>query len=103
MSGPSLASAYFQASCNNKVDWRRNGAINIYQVIEIPNRIIQLCFNLMDELNLPFGAFDFIKVGTEYFFLEVNPKGQWLWLEQFLRIPISRSVVTHMMREVNFS
>ncbi|MGF7047618.1 glutathione synthase/RimK-type ligase-like ATP-grasp enzyme [Paenibacillus sp. DS2015] len=83
---------------NHAVDWRKKDAINKYSYVELPYRLIKQCFDLMDDLDLSFGAFDFIKVGDEYMFLEINPNGQWLWLEQALGIPISRSIVTFLQK-----
>lgn len=48
----------------------------------------------MSELQLKFGAFDFIvdKDGS-WIFLEINPNGQWLWLENKLDLNISSSIL----------
>ena len=36
----------------------------------------------MQELNIKFGAIDIIKTPKdEYVFLEINPNGQWAWIE----------------------
>ena len=36
---------------------------------------------IMTELNLTFGRFDFLRVNGQLWFLEVNPNGQWGWLD----------------------
>ncbi len=36
----------------------------------------------MGETGYRFGRFDFIRKGGELFFLELNPNGQWAWLDQ---------------------
>mgnify|MGYP000623536185 CR=1 FL=1 len=47
----------------------------------------------MTTLGLEFGALDFVVDGDgNYLFLEVNPNGQWLWLEDFLGFPISERI-----------
>ncbi|WP_211234289.1 hypothetical protein [Paenibacillus taiwanensis] len=83
---------------SNMVDWRRKGARNNYQLVELPQQVLDQCFKLMKQLDLAYGAFDFIKVGQEYCFLEVNPNGQWLWLEQLLNIPISQKIVDYLIK-----
>src|SRR5690606_16003241 len=83
---------------SNKVDWRRKGATNNYQLVELPQRVLDKCYKMMSQLLLAFAAFDFIKVGNEYIFLEVNPNGQWLWLEQILNISISQSIVDYLIK-----
>jgi glutathione synthase/RimK-type ligase-like ATP-grasp enzyme len=47
----------------------------------------------MESLGLTFGAIDLIqKPDGEFVFLEVNPNGQWLWLERMLNLGISQAV-----------
>ncbi|MBQ7721595.1 MAG: hypothetical protein IJT64_01670, partial [Kiritimatiellae bacterium] len=36
----------------------------------------------MDETGYRFGRFDFIRKGGELWFLELNPNGQWAWLDE---------------------
>ncbi|MFF2482940.1 MvdC/MvdD family ATP grasp protein [Paenibacillus sp. NPDC058071] len=78
---------------NNPVDWRKKGSLNVYSVTDIPKQLLFQCQALMKELSLEFAAFDFIHNGEEFVFLEANPNGQWLWLEQILKIPISQSIL----------
>ena len=70
----------------DKLDWRKNYAGLKYSVIECPHIIINRCFKLMEDFGLKFGAFDFIvNKSDEWIFLEINPNGQWLWLEKCIR------------------
>lgn len=89
--GQDIHAARIDSSDN--VDWRRRGAKNIYSSVVIPDELQQKCFQLMKELNIQFGAFDFIAHKGEFYFLEVNPNGEWLWLETTLGIPISNSLI----------
>lgn len=53
------------------------------EAVEIPNVIDQKCRMLMESLGLVFGCFDFIVTPDgEYYFLEVNESGQFLWIEK---------------------
>src|SRR3989344_5172518 len=73
-----------QDSKISKVDYRRYDLENVkYNHIEIPENVKNFCSSMLTHYRLHFGAFDFIysKEG-EYFFLELNPNGQWLWLEE---------------------
>jgi glutathione synthase/RimK-type ligase-like ATP-grasp enzyme len=48
----------------------------------------------MKSLQLSFGAIDLIQTPSgEYVFLEVNPSGQWLWIDDMLGLGISDSIV----------
>ncbi len=82
----------------NAIDWRKEDSINRYSLVEIPREIKEMCQLLMQELELSFGAFDFIVHKEVFYFLEVNPNGQWLWLESELDLDISKKIV--LAREV---
>ena len=84
-----------QSQQNNitKFDWRKD-QINIdYEIFELPKGIQQKLLNLHQKFEIFFGAYDFIvDPNGEYYFLEVNPAGQWLWLEEILNLSISESI-----------
>lgn len=82
----------------NKVDWRKDEEKNKYSIIKLPNEIENKCILLMDILDIKFGAFDFIvNKKEEFIFLEVNPNGQWLWLEEELGINISGEIINYLL------
>lgn len=71
------------------VDWRVPDTILSYSIIEIPQDIKAKCLAMMNELELQYGAFDFIETPSgELVFLEINPTGEWAWLEDKLGIPM---------------
>jgi glutathione synthase/RimK-type ligase-like ATP-grasp enzyme len=48
---------------------------------------------LMSDMKLQFGAIDLaLTQSGNYYFLEINPNGQWLWIEDKLGYPISQAV-----------
>ena len=82
----------------NQVDWRADYQNHRYTLITCPDDIITKCYKLMEDFNLGFGAFDFIVTPeNEWIFLEVNPNGQWLWLEQSLKLDISKKIVEYLI------
>lgn len=63
-------------------DWRRGEHILKHVKSSLPAEIEHKCFQLLKLLNLHFGAIDFIKdITGNYIFLEINPNGQWAWIE----------------------
>ena len=81
----------------NKIDWRADYQNHEYTQIDCPDGIIKKCYQLMEDFDLTFGAFDFIVTpNDEWIFLEVNPNGQWLWLEQRLGLDISKRIVEYL-------
>lgn len=66
-----------------KMDWRYipPGQLTLEE-ITLPDHIDQSCIELMKELGVIFGCFDFIVTpDNEYYFLEINEQGQFLWIE----------------------
>lgn len=64
-------------------DWRRVNAKDIkYLKYALPLEIEQRCVRLVETLGLNFGAIDMVVTPDDrYVFLEINPNGQWAWLE----------------------
>jgi hypothetical protein len=59
------------------------------EVTEIPPSVRQRCVELMQELGIVFGCFDFIVTPRgDPVFLEVNQMGQFLFLEAYTDLPI---------------
>jgi len=86
------ASIDSQIDDETKVDWRRK--MLQFKPIELPIQIQNLCFELVRNLGLNFGAIDLIKTpNDDYIFLEINPNGQWVWIENQTGLKISDSVI----------
>lgn len=83
-----------QRSERSKVDWRRYDFANTpYKEITIPEPIKLKCLQITRQLGLEYGAIDLIKTPTnDYVFLEINPVGQFLWLEHLTGVPISEAI-----------
>jgi D-alanine-D-alanine ligase-like ATP-grasp enzyme len=76
---------------NQLCDIRRNNMDSVqYDFIAVPNEILAAVRGMLQRYSLRFGAFDFVvdKAGIWYF-LEVNPNGQWAWLDQVADAGIS--------------
>ncbi len=72
---------------NNKfvqhLDWRRNDPRELtYERVAPPLGIVNSVRKFMSHFDIKFGAFDFsVDRNGEWFFLEINPNGQFGWLE----------------------
>ncbi|MGB4091988.1 MAG: hypothetical protein WBK46_08620 [Ruminococcus flavefaciens] len=77
---------------DNSVDWRNGN--NRYELIEVPEEVKECIHTMMKDFQLRFGAIDYI-VGDDgkWFFLEINPNGQWQWLECILNLSISDCII----------
>lgn len=61
-------------------DWRVSKNHATYEHCAIPDEIASRCVRLLEALDLLFGGIDLALAGGEYYFLEVNPTGEWSWL-----------------------
>lgn len=79
------------------VDWRKGEHVLHHTPIELPRDLQDKCIRLMERLELNYGAIDFIldKEGN-YVFLEINPNGQWAWVEHLTGLPISKEIVNSL-------
>src|SRR5688572_21347556 len=75
----------------SRSDWRREGLalIDRWQTTELPAEIEAQLLALMDSLGLNYGAADFIVTPDgRHVFLELNPAGEFFWLERENGMPI---------------
>jgi glutathione synthase/RimK-type ligase-like ATP-grasp enzyme len=81
------------------VDWRMNDYRTLkHEIIELPKATEESCLKLMKSLGLQFGAIDLvIDQDNDYYFLEVNPAGQWLWIEDMVGLPITDALVNLLL------
>lgn len=71
------------------IDWRLAGDHLVMEGVELPEAVIEKCLAVLRELGLVFGCFDFIvRPDDEFVFLEVNQMGQFLFVEDFARLPL---------------
>lgn len=76
------------------IDWRKGNMILPHKLITLPIDIEEKCFDIVNKLGLKFGAIDLIQDENDnYIFLEINPNGQWAWIENRLGCDISGSIV----------
>lgn len=81
----------------NNVDWRKDHLNTKYNLVTIPEEIISKCYLFLNKINMNFGVFDFVVKNNKYYFLEVNPNGQWGWLEKELNINISDAIIKYLI------
>lgn len=76
-----------------RVDWRTDYKSLTYKPTAVPEGVRERVNAFMRHFGLTFGAFDFIVTPEgAWRFLEVNPNGQWHWIEQETGVPIARSI-----------
>jgi glutathione synthase/RimK-type ligase-like ATP-grasp enzyme len=88
------AEIHSQESNHTRHDWRRYDWYQTrYLPHDLPREVKRRCLQLVERLGLCFGAIDLIQTPDgRYVFLEINPNGQYLWIEQQTGLPISEAV-----------
>ncbi len=81
-------------------DWRQSDKKDLtYDHINLPPKIHQQVLDLMRFLGLEFGGLDFALVDGTYYFIEVNPTGEWGWLVSSSHLPIDKAIVKSLIME----
>lgn len=89
-----------QATAHTRYDWRKfDDYATPYKSHNIPTKILDKCIHMTHTLGLTFSAIDLIvDRNGNYVFVELNPNGQYLWIEEFTGLPISTAVANLLIR-----
>ena len=92
------AEIHSQASQKAKIDWRKDTLSLAHKIHQLPSDLEQKLITFVKKLGLNFGAIDMILTPQgRYVFLEINPNGQWGWIEDLTGLPISESIIDLLM------
>ncbi|MCP3711272.1 hypothetical protein M3I54_30595 [Paraburkholderia sp. CNPSo 3274] len=89
------ASIDSQRAEKSSVDWRRDGLglLEAWEPYSLPPEVENGLLKLMHALGLNYGAADFILTPDgRHCFLEVNPVGEFFWLEKHPGLPLSGAI-----------
>lgn len=83
-----------QDSEQTKIDWRNYDLEHVkHESYQLPREVETKLLAIMGEWHLSYGAVDMIVTPAgEHVFLEINPSGQWLWIEERTGMPISQAL-----------
>ena len=84
-----------QKSEKSKQDWRRYDFENVpHYPYEVPEEIEQKLIEFLRVSGLKYGAFDMVLTPDDrYVFLELNPNGQWYWIEHLTGLKITDKLI----------
>jgi glutathione synthase/RimK-type ligase-like ATP-grasp enzyme len=82
------------------IDWRIDDAETLpHRLVEIPDQLKNQLRNMLHNMGLNFGAFDIIQdFDDSYYFIELNPNGQYYWIEILTGAPLSDSMADLIYR-----
>jgi MvdD family ATP-grasp ribosomal peptide maturase len=84
-----------QALDQARYDWRKQGIalLDAWEPYTLPQDVEEKLLKLMVEFGLNYGAIDIILTPDgRHIFLEVNPVGEFFWLERCPGLPISQAI-----------
>jgi len=93
------AEIHSQQTHHTRHDWRRyDFSRTPHYPHTLPPEIEERCIRLVEQLELCYGAIDMILTPEgRYVFLEINPSGQFLWIEEETGLPISAAICDFLM------
>jgi len=93
---------FFTGKINNSesADWRVSQG-NFWSKYDLPENIKADLTSMMKEMGLYLGAIDMIKsTDGNYYFLEVNPQGEWGMLQKELNFPIAETIADNLIKRM---
>jgi RimK-like ATP-grasp domain len=93
------AEIHSQQTHHTRHDWRRYDLGHTPHFPHaLPPEVQERCVRLVERLELCYGAIDMILTPEgRYVFLEINPSGQYLWIEKETGLPISAAICDLLM------
>ncbi|MER7703729.1 hypothetical protein ABTX81_12615 [Kitasatospora sp. NPDC097605] len=80
-----------------RTDWRSDYDSLRYRVCAPPTEVADGVRRVLARLGLPYGAFDFVVTPSgAWVFLEVNPNGQYGFVEQATGLPITAAICDYL-------
>ena len=83
------------------LDWRTASSNIEFALCDLPAEIEGKCRKYVESSGLSFGAIDLIESEGVFYFLEINPNGEWGWLERPNGIPISVALCDLLEKKAN--
>ncbi len=95
------AEIHSQAANHTRHDWRRYDlGQTLHRPHDLPPSVGEQCVRLVAELGLCYGAIDLVLTPDgRYVFLELNPNGQYLWIEEVTGLPITDAICDLLMAD----
>lgn len=77
-------------------DWRLYKNNIKFVPFSLPKRINEACVELVHLLGLSFGGIDLIESDDKYYFIEINPTGEWAWLVNTANLRIYEGICDYL-------
>lgn len=78
-------------------DWRKVKEHLDFLVTNLPEDIKKKCVKIVKKFGLVFGGIDLIFHNNSYYFIEVNPTGEWGWLKNKSNMKIDKAICDYLL------
>jgi len=92
------ASIHSQEKERTRVDFRTDTEGCRHEIAYLDEKLERMCLELTHRLGLRMGNIDMIVTPEgEHVFLEINPNGQWAWIEDMIGLPLCAALVDELL------
>ena len=96
-----IAKVDSQSREETKLDWRIGDQTTLFSEGSLSEETTNRLLDFHRKSGLVYGAYDFIvNLDGKEIFLECNPNGQWLWLEDSLGKGISKAIANELSKQI---
>ena len=82
------------------LDWRADYNALLYEPVSLPDSVESSLLAMTERLGLSFAAADFVVTADDqHYFIDLNPSGQWGWIQEATGLPIAAAIAAHLMGE----
>lgn len=75
------------------IDWRQSPTPPELTRVEVSSEVATRARRLVQSLGLSFSSMDLIEANGTMYFVDLNPNGEWGWLERGAGLPIAQAIV----------
>ena len=79
--------------CTDDIDWRRSRVAPELSVVTLPEDVERSILLMLNRLGLRFCSLDLIAANGDHYFLDLNPNGEWGWIEKRTGLRIAEAIV----------
>lgn len=80
------------------LDWRTKQDGISFVKAELPREIYDKCVTYVKYNSLHYGAIDLVEKEGKYYFLEINPNGEWGWLQKPHGFKIAEAIADYLIK-----
>ena len=80
-------------------DWRLEKENVEYSAIKLPEEIEKKCIKIVETFKLSFGGIDLVEKNGKYYFIEINPTGEWAWLNEKSNSRIDKAICDYLLKK----